>query len=97
MTADWNRDDFVVEIHDDGPGFSLDILSRLGEPYLGRGAHGATRTGGLGLGFFIAKTLLERTGARVAFDNRPWEDQSAAAGAWVAARWPRGDIFIDEG
>ncbi len=37
----------------------------------------------MGLGFFIAKTLLERTGARVEFRN------GKGGGAIVAARWPR--------
>ncbi|HBS30242.1 MAG TPA: two-component sensor histidine kinase, partial [Parvularcula sp.] len=46
------------------------------------------RSGGLGLGFFIAKTLLERTGADLVFDNRPWPE-GGGAGAWVAVRWPR--------
>jgi two-component system, sensor histidine kinase RegB len=41
----------------------------------------------LGLGFFIAKTLLERSGAALAFLNRP-----APEGAVVRVRWPRGDF-----
>ncbi len=57
----------VVEVRDDGPGFSPDVLAKLGEPYVTSrpGAEGS-RSGhvGMGLGFFIAKTLLERTGAR---------------------------------
>ena len=43
---------------------------------------------GLGLGFFIAKTLLERTGAALAFLNRPAPDK----GAVVRVRWARGDF-----
>lgn len=95
VSADWDAREFRVEIHDDGPGFSLDILARLGEPYLGGRARGGPRRGGLGLGFFIAKTLLERTGAMIAFDNRPWEKEGAP-GAWVAVRWPRAAIFARE-
>ncbi len=41
--------------------------------------------GGLGLGFFIAKTLLERTGARVAITNRVHPE----TGAVITVRWPR--------
>lgn len=93
IAADWDKKDFVVEIHDDGPGFSLDILSRLGEPYLGGRQRGAVKKGGLGLGFFIAKTLLERTGASILFDNRPWEDRPEIVGAWVAVRWPRAAVL----
>ena len=75
-----------VEVRDDGPGFSPDILTRLGQPYVTSrpGAEGS-RSGhvGMGLGFFIAKTLLERTGAGVTFHN------GKRGGAIIAARWPR--------
>lgn len=99
VASDWDKDAFIVEVHDDGPGFSADILGRLGEPYLGarmRARAGAARTGGLGLGFFIAKTLLERTGAAISFDNRTWEHDRASSGAWVAVRWPRAAIFAEK-
>jgi two-component system sensor histidine kinase RegB len=91
VAANWSDVSVTVSIHDDGPGFSPEILGRLGEPYLSpRRLHRAEgRKGGLGLGFFIAKTLLERTGAKVAFDNLPWQDGSGAAGAFVSAAWPR--------
>ena len=57
------------------------------------GADGASlpsddQKSGLGLGFFIAKTLLERTGARLVFDNAPWDDGSGATGAWIELSWP---------
>ncbi len=96
ISADWDESDLTVEIHDDGPGFAPDILGRLGEPYLGgrgRGRASSARTGGLGLGFFIAKTLLERTGASVAFDNRQWDEASPRGGAWVSVKWPRTAIL----
>jgi two-component system sensor histidine kinase RegB len=94
VTADWNATALTVEVFDDGPGFAPEILARLGEPYLGARGRERARRGGLGLGFFIAKTLLERTGAALAFDNRAIDgakDSAAGAtpGAWVAARWPR--------
>jgi len=85
----WDETAVRVDILDDGPGFDRSILSRLGEPYLSSRregsidqaeAHGA---GGLGLGIFIAKTLLERTGATVRFVNRPTD------GAKVQIHWPR--------
>lgn len=76
----------VIEVRDDGPGFSPEVLAKLGEPYVTSrpGAEGS-RTGhiGMGLGFFIAKTLLERTGATVDFKN------GRRGGAVVTARWPR--------
>ncbi len=93
VSADWSGDEIEIAVHDDGRGFSPEILGRLGEPYLGRRARErGARSGGLGLGFFIAKTLLERTGADIAFDNRPWTEtgvEAGEAGAWVAVRWPR--------
>ncbi|HEY2481381.1 MAG TPA: ActS/PrrB/RegB family redox-sensitive histidine kinase [Caulobacteraceae bacterium] len=79
----------TIEVNDDGPGFASEILDRLGDPYVTTrpGAEGS-RTGhvGMGLGFFIAKTLLERTEATVAFRN------GRRRGAIVTARWPRGTI-----
>jgi two-component system sensor histidine kinase RegB len=78
-----------VTVRDDGPGFSPAVLSRLGEPYVSERSAGQTG-GGLGLGFFIAKTLLERSGARVEVRNRQPPNQ----GAVVRAVWPRGRIEI---
>lgn len=95
VSADWNETNFTIEILDDGPGFSLDILGRLGEPYVGGRARGASKKGGLGLGFFIAKTLLERTQATIDFDNRGWDGGDGEVGAWVSVRWPVAAIFAD--
>jgi two-component system sensor histidine kinase RegB len=89
ITARFDADTVSMEVRDDGPGFAPEILAKLGEPYVTTrpGAEGS-RTGhiGMGLGFFISKTLLERTGAVVTFQNgRP-------RGAIVSARWPRAKI-----
>ncbi len=82
--ADWNGERLSITVQDDGPGFSADILARLGEPYVSERG-GKT---GLGLGFFIAKTLLEATGAVVRFDNlRRNSGESGVTGAWVGAQW----------
>jgi two-component system sensor histidine kinase RegB len=89
VTARFDAETVAVEVRDDGPGFSSQVLAKLGEPYVTSrpGAEGS-RTGhvGMGLGFFIAKTLLERTGAVVEFRN------GRRGGAIVAARWPRARI-----
>jgi len=89
VTARFDADTVSVEVRDDGPGFSPQVLAKLGEPYVTSrpGAEGS-RTGhiGMGLGFFIAKTLLERTGAVVEFRN------GRRGGAIVAARWRRSRI-----
>jgi two-component system sensor histidine kinase RegB len=76
----------ALVIADDGPGFAHTVLGDLGEPYV------STRRadGGMGLGLFIAKTLLERTGAQVTFHN------AASGGAEVAIRWPRDIIGATE-
>ena len=75
-----------VEVRDDGPGFSSDILTKLGQPYVtSRPGGESSRSGhvGMGLGFFIAKTLLEKTGAVVDFNN------ARGGGASISARWLR--------
>ena len=63
----WTESSVSVIISDDGPGFAPEILSQLGEPYVTtRGADRKAKideASGLGLGLFIAKTLLERSGA----------------------------------
>ena len=76
-------------MRDDGPGFPPEVMARLGEPYVTtRPAAENSRTNhlGMGLGFFIAKTLLERTGAHVEFRN------ARRGGAVVAARWARARV-----
>lgn len=85
ITATWSADEYVVTIRDDGPGFSAEVLPHLGEPYVSE--RGADQLGGgdMGLGFFIAKTLVERTGGRIAMKNRP----APATGAIVQATWSR--------
>jgi len=75
----WTAADISVEVADDGPGFALHVLDALGEPFVTT----RRRSGGLGLGVFIAKTLLERTGARLRFSN------GAGGGALVTVTWPR--------
>jgi len=64
----WDKTSISVTITDDGPGFPIEMMARLGEPYVSTRSP-AAEGGGLGLGLFIAKTLLERTGARIAFEN----------------------------
>jgi two-component system sensor histidine kinase RegB len=88
VDAWWNNDTVEIVISDDGPGFAPDILKRIGEPYLSRRRASDEAAGehqGLGLGVFIARTLLERTGATVAFSNRIFPDH----GAVVQIVWPR--------
>jgi two-component system sensor histidine kinase RegB len=94
VQMDWDPDRLSIRIHDDGPGFAPTVLERIGDPFVRRRASPspaplsndeARRPGyeGMGLGLFIAKTLLERTGAQLTFAN----DRDGGAVAIVA--WPR--------
>jgi two-component system sensor histidine kinase RegB len=91
VTARWSGATIVCTIMDDGPGFPAGIIDRLGEPYvttrpaLERMESSDDHAAGLGLGFFIAKTLLERSGATVEFLNRSLPE----TGALVRIIWPR--------
>lgn len=87
VLAQWDEGAVTIRVEDDGPGFRSDLLPRLGEPYLHRGGRMA-RAGGLGLGLFIARTLLERTGAMIRFANGTGPDR----GARVMARWARAEF-----
>lgn len=92
VTAQWDTETVRVTIADDGPGFSTSIISRLGEPYVTTrapiGHNKAGEQAGMGLGFFIAKTLLERSGARLELRN----ENSPKNGAMVTVIWRRHDI-----
>ncbi|MBS9477284.1 ActS/PrrB/RegB family redox-sensitive histidine kinase [Ancylobacter radicis] len=102
IVANWSRDDVTVTITDDGPGFPPELIDSIGAPYVtSRGRKSWRReTGegeeetrqGLGLGVFIAKTLLERSGAELSFVNRA----PPAHGASVTVRWPRPQIDISD-
>jgi two-component system, sensor histidine kinase RegB len=91
VTGRWNAREVVVTISDDGPGFRPEVMDTLGDPFIttrssrSRAAKEAGASAGLGLGFFIAKTLLERSGARLALDNR----EKPETGAVVTIVWPR--------
>jgi two-component system sensor histidine kinase RegB len=95
VNAWWNAETVEIVISDDGPGIAPDILKRIGEPYLSRRRDNDEVQGartGLGLGVFIARTLLERTGATVSFANRVFPDH----GAVVQIVWPRSDFEMGE-
>jgi two-component system sensor histidine kinase RegB len=83
-TARWSDRHVSLVIHDDGPGFPPGVLDHLGEPYLSGGTQGrAGRGEPMGLGVFIAQTLLGRTGARLSFAN------GQDGGAEVTIAWDR--------
>jgi two-component system, sensor histidine kinase RegB len=96
IDARWTDKDVTVTISDDGPGFAPELMDTIGEPYVtsrryqDRGDKGHS---GLGLGFFIAKTLLERSGATVNFSNRA----EPLTGAIVQVIWPRAAFAMKPG
>ena len=95
VNAWWNAETVEIEISDDGPGIAPDMLKRIGEPYLSRRPtleEEQKQHGGLGLGIFIARTLLERTGAKIKFSNRPFPDHGAVA----QISWPRNRFETEE-
>ncbi|MGJ8615651.1 MAG: sensor histidine kinase RegB [Sulfitobacter sp.] len=91
-----------VRIIDDGRGYPAHVLGRIGDPFMRRGV--ALRAGGerpeyegMGLGLFIAKTLLERSGATLRFANGSAGHQQRASGAVVEVTWPRDKIDARDG
>lgn len=86
VESGWNDQEITIEVKDDGTGFPSDLIDHLGEPYApGTGRRERQSGGGLGLGLFIAKTLLTRSGAAVRFRN----GSEPGEGARVTVIWPR--------
>ncbi len=83
VTIHWDKTIVAVEVADDGPGFPAHLLGRLGEPYLSTRAGAANH---MGLGIFIAQSLLERSGAELTFDNL------VEGGAHVVISWKRANL-----
>ncbi|MBI1621826.1 ActS/PrrB/RegB family redox-sensitive histidine kinase [Aquamicrobium zhengzhouense] len=84
LSWEWNSSTIDIKLTDDGPGFPAEIVDRIGEPYMSRRPPDEGGRG-LGLGLFIAKTLLERSGASVKFGN----SSEPGRGAVVKVSWPR--------
>lgn len=107
IEVQWSDDQVGIRIIDDGEGFSPHVLARIGDPYVRSKkteAERAKRPGyeGMGLGMFIAKTLLERTGADLTFANGfdPYVEIDASpcsrCGAVVEVVWPRAALMPDD-
>ncbi len=93
--AEWTSDEVSITISDDGPGFAPEVIDRIGAPYVthrrpdSRAPDGGERTVfGLGLGFFIAKTLLERSGGKLSIINQA----PPLHGATIKITWSRADF-----
>ena len=107
----WSDTSIRVGVCDDGPGYPPDLLGRIGDPFLSRRKGAVVPDNrreyeGMGLGLFIAKTMLERTGADLTFTNADsggiastnqnpqYFGTTEATGAIVIARWPRSKLEV---
>jgi two-component system, sensor histidine kinase RegB len=87
IEARWSEALISIRIEDDGPGFPPTVMERIGLPFMHGRRQIVGRPGyeGMGLGLFIAKTLLERSGATLSFANA----LVGSGGAIVGVSWPR--------
>jgi len=110
IDIDWDEEMLRIAVGDDGPGYPPDMLGRIGDPFIrARGSARSTQPArpeyeGMGLGLFIAKTLLERSGAHLTFANGSEEgagrsgapladpDLARPPGAIAEVVWPRAMI-----
>ncbi len=105
IDARWTKDHIIVTISDDGVGFPPHLLGRIGDPFVRRKRQDRERRQrpeyeGMGLGLFIAKTLLERTGATLQFANAgdPYQtlmETENSRGAIVQVCWPRQKVDVE--
>ena len=92
----WSSTDIKISIKDDGPGFPEGLISKIGEPFIKSKINGSLIDSSrpeyesMGLGLFIAKTLLERSGATLVFKNYCIKDEgNPPSGAEVTSVWKR--------
>ena len=107
VEAVWTEDLISVRILDDGRGYPSHLIGRIGDPFVRRRRTDTDRKArpeyeGMGLGLFIAKTLLERTGAELTFSNGsdPYQNVTSdknRRGAIVEVVWPRAMIDAQMG
>lgn len=104
IETEWTDQSITIRIMDDGLGYPPTLLGRIGEPFMRRRNQPADSRRpeyeGMGLGLFIAKTLLERSGADLNFANgsdsfRTRKDYSDRTGAFVEVTWPRDRLESD--
>lgn len=106
VDTEWDDMQILVRITDDGKGFPLEVIGRIGDPFVrqkkGSGEE-MVRKGyeGMGLGLFIAKSLLERTGAYLTFANAadPFlapSERPERCGAVVQVQWQVESVLAPE-
>lgn len=104
----WDETSVRIMVGDDGDGYPVDLLDRIGDPFISKrkkrlhADQPFEAYHGMGLGLFIAKTLLERSGAELTFANAASDimrkDQRydfldpRLRGAIVDVRWKRADF-----
>ena len=103
----WSPTEVKIRILDDGPGYPMNVMGRIGDPFMRDrkpDSDGQKRPAyeGMGLGLFIAKTLLERTGAKMQFSNGAElkilrNKTERSIGASVEVVWRRSDIEQNNG
>jgi two-component system sensor histidine kinase RegB len=107
IDGSWTADTITVRIVDDGEGYPSQVIGRIGDPFVRsrRAVEHDPRHQpeyeGMGLGLFIAKTLLERSGAELSFANgaNPFlaaHERPARSGAIVEVVWPRSRLVARE-
>lgn len=98
VDVSWGKGQLIIKVSDDGEGYPPHLIGRIGDPFV-RSRRSMSEQSkrpeyeGMGLGLFIAKTLLERTGARLTFANGsdPFlapEERPERSGAVVQVVWP---------
>ena len=104
IDLNWSESKIIIRVADDGNGFPADMLGRMGEPFIKRRNYSSATEirpeyEGMGLGVFIAKTLLERSGASLSFSNNhkaPNLDEIVYSGALVEVSWPSNRISLEK-
>jgi two-component system sensor histidine kinase RegB len=85
IEADWNKDNLIIKIHDDGHGIDREILNNLGKTIV----TSKTQSNGMGLGLFLAQTTFNRYGGSMQLNNQ------AEGGATVTITLPLSSIIAD--
>ncbi|WP_112311454.1 sensor histidine kinase RegB [Pseudogemmobacter bohemicus] len=104
---DWSGDRITLRIVDDGPGYPPNVINRIGDPFVRSRSSEQDLSHrpeyeGMGLGLFIAKTLLERTGASLTFANAhdpflPDRARQKRSGALIGVSWRKVDLLAPDG
>lgn len=107
VETEWSNDMVLVRIMDDGRGYAPHLIGKIGDPFMRRRRNQADKAQrpeyeGMGLGLFIAKTLLERSGAELSFANggdpgRAGRNRNQHIGAIVEVVWPRSKVDAKTG